>query len=62
MQYSLKELRARYGWTQTYVAQKMGIAVQTYCAWEKSLTHVKVGKVLELAELFGVEFKDIKIQ
>lgn len=62
MQFSLKELRARNGLTQADVAKKMGIAIQTYCTWEKSLTNVKVGKVLQLAEIFGVDFSEIKIQ
>ena len=61
MQYSLKELRARKNWTQRETAEKLGISVQTYNAWEKDISRVAVGKVLVVAELFGVQLSEIKI-
>ena len=61
MQYSLKELRARKNWTQKETAARLGISVQTYNAWEKDISHVAVGKVIAVAELFGVELSEIKI-
>ena len=54
MQYSLKELRARKNWTQREAAAKLGISVQTYNAWEKDISHVAVGKVIAVADLYGV--------
>lgn len=61
MQYSLKELRARKNWTQRQTAEKLGISVQTYNAWEKDISRVAVGKVISAAELFGVKLSEIKI-
>ena len=62
MQFSLKELRARKNWTQKETAAKLGISVQTYNAWEKDISKVAVGKVLALADLFGVELSEIKLR
>ena len=61
MQYSLKELRARKNWTQKETAEKLGISVQTYNAWEKDISRVAVGKVIAVADLFGVELSDIRV-
>lgn len=61
MQYSLKELRARNNWTQRQTAEKLGISVQTYNAWEKDISKVAVGKVIAVAELFEVKLSEIKI-
>ncbi len=61
MQYSLKELRARKNWTQRQTAEKLGVSVQTYNAWEKDISRVAVGKVIAVAELFGVKLSEIKI-
>lgn len=61
MQYSLKELRARKNWTQKETAERLGISVQTYNAWEKDISRIAVGKVLVVADLFGVELSEIKI-
>ena len=61
MQYSLKELRARKNWTQRETAEKLGISVQTYNAWEKDISRVAVGKVIAVADLFGVRLSEIKI-
>lgn len=58
-QYSLKELRARYNWTQLETARKMGVSLTTYNGWERNIGKVKVSKVKELAELFGVTLNDI---
>ena len=61
MQYSLKELRARKNWTQRETAQRLGISVQTYNAWEKDISRVAVGKVIKIADLFEVKLSEIKI-
>ena len=61
MQYSLKELRARKNWTQRQTAEKLGVSVQTYNAWEKDISRVAVGKVIAVAELFGVKLSEINI-
>lgn len=57
--YSLKELRARKGWTQNQTALKLGISTQTYNAWEKDISNVGISKVNALAELFDVTLDEI---
>lgn len=59
MRYTLRELRARKGWTQKETAQKLGISEQTYNAWEKDVSGVAVSKVNALAKLFGVKIGEI---
>lgn len=61
MKYSLKELRARKNESQATVAEALGISNQTYCAWEKDISKVAIGKVVKLAEYFGVELNEIKV-
>jgi transcriptional regulator with XRE-family HTH domain len=62
MQYTLRELRARKRWTQKETAERLGISVQTYNAWEKDISRIAVGKVLVLADALGVKLSEIKIR
>lgn len=57
--YSLKELRARKNKTQKQVASDLGVSAQTYCAWEKDLSMVAIGKVQALAKYYGVAIGQI---
>ncbi|MDO4486073.1 MAG: helix-turn-helix transcriptional regulator [Bacillota bacterium] len=57
--FSLRELRARKGWTQQETADKLGISTQTYNAWEKDISGVAVSKVQAVADLFGVKLSQI---
>lgn len=59
--YSLKELRARENKTQREVAREIGISTATYCAWEKDLSNVPIGKCIALAQYFKVSLQDLKI-
>lgn len=59
MQYTLKELRARKNETQEQTAKELGISVQTYNAWEKSISNVAVSKVNAVAKHFGVKITQI---
>lgn len=61
MQYSLKELRARKDWTQKETARRLGVSVQTYNAWEKDVSRVAIGKVIQIAELFEVDLSEILV-
>lgn len=61
MKYSIKELRARKGWTQAETAQKIGVSTTTFNAWEKDLSNVGIGKVIALAELFDVPLSQLKV-
>lgn len=62
MQYTLKELRARKNVTQKEVAKDLGIAYQTYNAWEQDISNVGISKVYALAEYFDVTIDEIKIE
>lgn len=57
--YSLRELRARKNKTQKQVATDLGISAATYCAWEKDISQVSIGKVQAVAEYFGVTIGQI---
>ena len=50
--YYLRELRARKRMTQAQVAKELGVSPQTYCAWERDLTGVAIGKMLVIADFF----------
>lgn len=59
MQFTLKELRARKNETQEQVAAAIGVSLQTYNSWEKSISNVAVSKVNALAKHFGVKLTQI---
>ena len=59
MTYSLKELRARKGLSQLETAEKLGVSVQTYNAWEADFGMVKARNAVKVANLFGVKVDDI---
>lgn len=59
MKFTIKELRARKNVTQAKAAKDLGVSVQTYNAWEKDISNVKVSKVLAIAEYYGVSLNDI---
>lgn len=58
-QYTLKELRARKDKTQAEVAADLGVSAQTYCAWERDISGVAIGKVNDVAKYFGVRLDEI---
>ena len=62
MQYTLKELRARKNETQAQTAEALGVSVQTYNAWEKSISNVAVSKVNAIAKHFGVLITEIFLE
>lgn len=62
MRFSLKELRARKDKTQVEVAKDLGIAYQTYNAWEQDISNVGVSKVYAVARYFGVTIDDVKFR
>ena len=59
MTYSLKELRSRKGLSQLETAEKLGVSVQTYNAWEADFGMVKARNAVKVANLFGVKVDDI---
>lgn len=58
-QYTLKELRARNGWTQAETAGKLGVSTQTYNAWENDIENLTITKIKAIAVVFGIDFNDI---
>lgn len=58
-QYSVKELRVRNNLTQVQSAEKLGVSPQTYNAWEKDISKVPIGKVVAIANLYGVTIEEI---
>lgn len=62
MRYTLRELRARKNKTQEEVAKSLGIATQTYNAWERDISNVGISKVYALANYFGVKIDEIEIE
>ena len=61
MQYSLKELRARHNLTLQDMANKLGLSYQSYCAWEKNISNVKLSNVMRVAEILQVQVSEIKL-
>lgn len=62
MRYTLRELRARKNKTQEEVAKSLGIATQTYNAWERDISNVGISKVYAVANYFGVKIDEIQIE
>ena len=57
--FSLKELRARKGVSQQQAARDLGVTPQTYCAWEKDVSNVRISMVERIADYYGVKIGDI---
>lgn len=58
-QYTLKELRARKNVRQSDAASALGISTQTYNKWEKDISKVAIGKVIDVARYYEVNISDI---
>ena len=59
--YKIKELRARHDMTQADLAQKLGVAQNTVCNWEKGSHNMPVRKLREMAQLFNVRMDEIEL-
>ena len=62
MKYTPKELRARKGESQQKTANALGVSKQTYCAWEKNLAKVPIGKVAAMCQHFQISLSEIKYE
>ena len=58
-QFSLRELRARRGYTQGDMAKKLGVSLTTYNNWENNLNNVTIKKLKMIAEALEVSTSDI---
>lgn len=56
---NLKDLRKQFGYTQTYVAQQIGITCQSYQAYEWGITVPTLQNFIKLAKLYGVSLDEL---
>lgn len=56
---NLKELRKQYGYTQTYVANQIGITCSSYQAYEWGITVPTLQNFIKLAKLYEVSLDDL---
>lgn len=56
---NLKRLREECGYTQSYVAQKIGIRYQSYHAYETGLTVPTLENFIRLAKLYDVPLDEL---
>lgn len=56
---NLKDLRKQYGYTQTYVANQIGITCQSYQAYEWGITVPTLQNFIKLAKLYNVSYEDL---
>jgi putative transcriptional regulator len=59
MKNRVKELRARYDWTQEELARRVGITRQTVGLIEKGDYSPSVLLALKMARVFGVKVEDV---
>ncbi len=56
---NLREIRKQYGYTQKYVADKIGITYQAYQAYERGVTVPTLQNFIKLAKLFDVSYDEL---
>ena len=56
---NLKALRLQYGYTQKQVAEKLGIATQSYQAYEWGVNVPTLQNFIKLARLYDVSLDDL---
>lgn len=56
---NLIALRNQFGYTQTDVAKKLGIAPQSYRAYECGITVPTLENFIKLAKIFDVDYKEL---
>ena len=59
MAMTLKAARVNAGYTQSDVANRMGVAVTTLSAWENGQNSIKADDFKRLCELYGERMDDI---
>lgn len=56
---NLKDLRKQFGYTQRYIAEKLGITYQSYQAYETGITVPTLQNFIKLAKLYGASYEDL---
>jgi len=56
---TLAALRVNAGYTQTKIAELLGVTQGAVAQWEKGSSYPRVGKAKKLAELYGVTLDEI---
>ncbi len=56
---NLKQRRKKYGYTQKYVADQLGIIYQSYQHYEWGLTVPTLQNFIKLAKLYDVSYEDL---
>ena len=56
---NLKRLRLQYGFTQSYVAQQIGVKYASYHAYEAGITLPTLKHFILLAKLYDVPLDDL---
>lgn len=56
---NLKDLRKQFGYTQTFVAQQIGITCQSYQAYEWGITVPTLQNFIKLAKLYNVSCEEL---
>lgn len=59
VKFSLAALRVNAGYTQTKIAEILGVTQGSVSQWEKGATHPRVGRAKILAKLYGVTLQEI---
>ena len=56
---NLRALRLKYGYTQSYVAQQIGIRYQSYHAYETGITVPTLANFIKLAKFYDVPLDEL---
>ncbi len=56
---NLRELRKQYGYTQKYIADKIGTSYQAYQAYELGVAVPTLQNFIKLAKLFDVSYDEL---
>ena len=60
-QLTLRQMRRMRDLSQAEMAQKMGVSVTTYAAWERCPAKVKTGKLMQVLKLLGYKISDLRL-
>lgn len=60
MRITIKAARINKGFTQEFVAAKIGVTKKTLGSWENGKTMPKADKIILLCNLYGTSYDDIE--